>query len=369
MPSCDDKTTVSNFWFSPSINSKKYARFYVIFCANDLTENVMNYEIERHWADAQWAPISSSVGEITSPPGELKKPFEWKVSKRILVNPEIDLFDESVPENVVDAIFASMAIVDHHSYLIATRHPARMREYLIELPDRPLEIAASALLNIDEPSISNLDATRVLAKTAFGPGGLDHIWPGAIVENQEQANERVPQLMDVPGYIRWLWMEPLTGPVSIDHAMYGPDSKRGLSCFGFTDGFGEEAFIQWVVVGGGLGGGDQPMHPNWIEHIKDQCEDANVPFTFSHWGEWAPRSACYHRLTTGLSASDMDPQSKRWSCVRLTFNGGDGWSLEDHDEGDDVYMQKVGPDLAGCMFYGSLEHQLPVHRSELESAS
>ncbi len=331
----------------------------------------MKNAIERHWADAEWAPILKvSSGKVVSPPGELKKPFEWKASRRILVNPGTDLFDEAVPESVVDAIFATMSIADHHSYLIATRYPARMRDYLLELPDRPLEIAASALLSMNEPSMSSLDATRVLAKTAYETGAPDHIWPGVIIEDQKTADERVSILMETPACIRWLWMEPLRGPINIDQAMYGTDEDhRGISCFGFTDGYGQEAFINWVVVGGGLGEKAQPMHPDWIEHIKDQCADANVSFTFGHWGEWAPRSACYHLLTTGLSASDMDPHSKKWPCVRLTFNGGDGWSFEEHGQGDDVYMQKVGAELAGIAIDGAIHNELPTSSDLMTEAS
>lgn len=314
----------------------------------------MKHAIKRHWVDGEWAPIlTTTTGEVVSPPGELKKPFEWKQPRRILVNPKLDLFDETVPESVTDAIFATMAIADHHSYLIATRHPARMRDYILELSDRPLEIAASALLSINDPSLSSLDATRVLAKTCFTTGTPDHIWPGVIVSDQLSANDRVPVLMETPGAIRWLWMEPLLGPINIDQAMYGTDDDhRGMSVFGFTDGVGEEAFINWAVVGGGLGDNARPMHPDWVTDIRDQCQIANVPFVFCQWGEWAPRSACYHTLANGYSASDMDPGSQNWPCARLTFNGGNGWSLEDHGDGDDVYMQKVGSELSGHQLEG-----------------
>jgi protein gp37 len=30
------------------------------------------------------------------------------------------------------------------------------------------------------------------------------------------------------------------------------------------------------------------MHPDWARSLRDQCEDAGVPFLFKQWGEYAP---------------------------------------------------------------------------------
>ena len=34
------------------------------------------------------------------------------------------------------------------------------------------------------------------------------------------------------------------------------------------------------------------MHPDWARSLRDQCNDAAVPFFFKQWGEWLPFSQC-----------------------------------------------------------------------------
>ena len=47
-------------------------------------------------------------------------------------------------------------------------------------------------------------------------GGLpSNIWIGTSVENQEQADKRIPELLKVPARVRFLSCEPLLGPVDL----------------------------------------------------------------------------------------------------------------------------------------------------------
>jgi len=48
--------------------------------------------------------------------------------------------------------------------------------------------------------------------------------------------------------------------------------------------------IDAVILGGETGPGARPMHPDWVRSVRDQCQDAGVPFYFKGWGEWAPIS-------------------------------------------------------------------------------
>jgi protein gp37 len=59
--------------------------------------------------------------------------------------------------------------------------------------------------------------------------------------------------------------------------MYGPE-PAGMNCFGFTDGFGEEAFLHWVIAGGESGAGHRPMEIDWISNLHEQCVAGDVAF-------------------------------------------------------------------------------------------
>ena len=32
----------------------------------------------------------------------------------------------------------------------------------------------------------------------------------------------------------------------------------------------------------------RPMHPAWVNALRDQCEAAGVAFLFKQWGDWHP---------------------------------------------------------------------------------
>lgn len=43
--------------------------------------------------------------------------------------------------------------------------------------------------------------------------------------------------------------------------------------------------IDWVTCGQA-----RPMHPAWVQSLRDQCKAAKTPFLFKQWGEWKPIS-------------------------------------------------------------------------------
>lgn len=86
------------------------------------------------------------------------------------------------------------------------------------------------------------------------------------VENQEQADIRIPYLLQVPAPYLALSMEPLLGEVILR-----------------ADYLSE---ISWVITGGESGHGARPMHPAWVRSIRDQCVQAGVAFHFKQHGEF-----------------------------------------------------------------------------------
>jgi protein gp37 len=102
----------------------------------------------------------------------------------------------------------------------------------------------------------------------------DNVWLGATIVNQAEADRDIPKLLAVPARVRFLSMEPLLGPVTLDwFPVFGPDRER---------------LLHWVIVGGESGPGARPMHPDWARSLRDQCAAAGVAYLFKQWGEWAP---------------------------------------------------------------------------------
>lgn len=94
-----------------------------------------------------------------------------------------------------------------------------------------------------------------------------NVWAMTSVENQEQANKRIPELIKVPAIVRGLSVEPLLNEVDLS-----PWLDQ----------------IQWVIVGGESGHGARQMKVEWVRNLRDQCRKHDVPFFFKQWGEWAP---------------------------------------------------------------------------------
>ena len=133
---------------------------------------------------------------------------------------------------------------------------------------------------------------------------LDHIIWGTSVENQEQADKRIPELLKIPGR-HFLSCEPLLGPVDVSKHMWPVSGwwRGQYSSYQEAKAAGAECgicrqslvlagsqFIDWVIVGGESGPKARPMHPDWARSLRDQCKEAGTPYFFKQWGEWFPRS-------------------------------------------------------------------------------
>lgn len=124
-----------------------------------------------------------------------------------------------------------------------------------------------------------------------------NVWLGTTVENQEQADKRIPELLQVPAAVRFLSCEPLLEPVELTqvsnnyHLAEGQDwlnvLERYAWCTGpdnYYDVCSTREGIDWVIVGGESGHGARPMPVEWVRYIKDQCLKADVPFFMKQMG-------------------------------------------------------------------------------------
>jgi len=116
-----------------------------------------------------------------------------------------------------------------------------------------------------------------------------HVWLGATICNQAEADRDIQKLLAVPARVRFLSIEPLLGPV--DLMTTGDVLCRCDGCLSMAKEFPETAGLQridWVIAGGESGARARPMSPDWARRLRDQCSAAGVPFLFKQWGEWIP---------------------------------------------------------------------------------
>lgn len=243
--------------------------------------------------------------------------------KRVFCTIVVDVFDPSIPRAWRAALFDLISQTSNLDWLLPTRFMGNVAGML---PERMGAV-------------------------------LPNAWIGAIVSNQEEADRDIPVLLRVPVVNRFVSIESPQGAVDLspwlDLIQYEDGAPWGRRNIGHL-----HDMLDWVIVGGGA----QPMHPNWVISLRDQCAAADVPFLFKGWGEFVPRSNCYHVFEDGLSASDRDPTCEKWpNVIRLTEAGLDGHRLENSDgQGDDCYMQQVGRTRAGRLLKGEIHNGVPA---------
>ncbi len=158
-------------------------------------------------------------------PERLEQPATWKKPRTVFVNSMSDLFHESVPDDFIRKVFATMAANPQHTFQILTKRSERLSR---------------------------------LGRRLTWP---DNVWMGVSVEDRKAVN-RIDELRRTPAKVRFLSLEPLIGPLP----------RLNL------DG------IAWVIVGGESGPGARPMKEEWVQDLLRQCHKVGIAFFFKQWG-------------------------------------------------------------------------------------
>lgn len=85
----------------------------------------------------------------------------------------------------------------------------------------------------------------------------DNVWLGTTVENQSQAELRIPHLLETGARVLFLSCEPLLGPIKI-----------------------QDWGIHWVIAGGESGPGHRMMDLGWAHALRADCLTRNISFFF-----------------------------------------------------------------------------------------
>lgn len=175
-------------------------------------------------------------GELVWHPDRLDIPLRWRKPRRIFVCSMSDLFHQAVPDEWRESVWNVMGDNRRHTFMVLTKRPNVMRDWL----------------------------RRVRAPT------VPNVWLGVTVCNQEEADRKIPILLETPAALRFVSVEPMLGPVNLRGWTYQ------LS--------GADTSLDWVICGAETGSGARPMNPDWARALRDQCIDAGVPLFFKGRG-------------------------------------------------------------------------------------
>lgn len=194
--------------------------------------------------------------------GAWKKPLQWNAKARkngqrarVFCGSMCDVFEDNdalgIPREDLWELIRNTSQLD---WLLLTKRPENMIDML------PHEW-------VDD-----------FAKGHYYKGMPDNVWLGVTAENQEMADKRIPELLKIPAKIRFLSCEPLlekinlVGPALREYKpKIGGDWRR-------NEGKLIENGISWVIVGGESGPNKRPINLNWARSIRDQCQEATIPF-------------------------------------------------------------------------------------------
>lgn len=98
-----------------------------------------------------------------------------------------------------------------------------------------------------------------------------NVWIGTSVEDQQRADERIPELLKIPAKVRFLSVEPLLDLVDLKLSEWAQDSADEKPMNKLTEAGCD---ISWVIVGGESGPNARPCNVEWVRSIVQQCADA-----------------------------------------------------------------------------------------------
>lgn len=220
-------------------------------------------------------------GKVVTGNWNLTTPIRWRKPQKVFVNSMSDLFHEDVPFDVIDDVFGVMwaclylgrgeNVYPGHTFQILTKRAERMAEYTNQ--DRRKQWARAAVTYG-----GGADADAIFDQVMLAEGQHPRIHLGVSVEDQPNADARVPWLAISRAAVKFVSAEPLIGPVDFSAWMMPPCIRNENPHLAFPYPFGEQVRpFDWVIVGGESGPGARPCHVAWVTAIQAQCKTAGVP--------------------------------------------------------------------------------------------
>lgn len=222
----------------------------------------------------RWGPTAPRVRTSAA---NWRKPLAWDKAARaagrrdrVFCSSLADVFEDR-PElaDWREDLFGLIASTPSLDWLLLTKRPENIARLWPEAMAEP-------------------EGTGWLACPRPGAYSWPNVWLGTTVEDQQRANERIPELVKVDAAVRFLSCEPLLGPVTLpkfclcgcgktaEAALAEPSVlNRDQREDGMRTGLG----IDWVIIGGESGGNARPFNVAWARSLVAQARTAGAsPF-------------------------------------------------------------------------------------------
>lgn len=251
-----------DFSFNPWIGCQK---------VSEACDNCYAEAYDKRFHGERWGPHAvrtrTSDANWRKPFGWNRKAAETQVRPRVFCASLADVFDNhrSINPNWRQDLWYMIRETPHLDWLLLTKRPQNIPKFI---PDD------------------------------WGPG-YPNVWLGTTVENQTEAERRLPLLLNVSAKVHFVSAEPLLGPLDLSKWMWpvcaswrgGHHSAAAAIEAGAEVTYERQAlvsafarFLGWTIAGGESGSGFRPTDPDWFRFLRDQCVAAEVPFFFKQYG-------------------------------------------------------------------------------------
>lgn len=260
-------------------------------CANCYAAALMDTRLHR----AKWGPGEPRVRTSQASWGQMGRwerahaRFEQEHGRqrRVFCFSQADVFDNEAP---IEWFVDFMELCRTTPHLIKQLLTKRIGNVVRRLQEA-LEHVAQQLVNTaaqgDGQALQlKLQALRDWLINWLAGRAPSHIWIGATVVDQVEADRDIPKLLRVPAALRFLSMEPLLASVDISRWLHPRDLPNGDGCGSDPEpGRSQDTrVVDWVIVGGESGRKARAMDPLAVAALRRQCEAASTRFFFKQWG-------------------------------------------------------------------------------------
>jgi protein gp37 len=230
----------------------------------------------------RWNGEVRCIGEM------LDRPLKWRKPRTVFVNSMGDLFHEKVPPIFIAQVFGIMAACPQHTFIVLTkRDPRPWFEYVTHLASFPPgDFCQRQAFGVVGDAYPLHKIKRTFKSYPWPP---PNVAIGVSVENQEQADKRIPWLLQTPAARRFISVEPMLGGLVLEPYLWGSAGDTA----GYFDrdgrrrsgGAGGQTIcprplnaFHSIICGCESGPKARPMHEDWARSLRDQCVAAGVPY-------------------------------------------------------------------------------------------